>query len=1357
MSSADQRKPVGASAYWLYSWPRRYGFALVVIILAALVRYGLDVEFGFIQPFILFYPLIMLIALLGGFGVAVFATFFSAGLAGYFFMEPLNSFTISNRRDIVGLALFVAMGVTISWFGDLFRRRAIRLKEFEKAVEGLEEMIVVVDRDYRYVIANRAFLNYRGLRTEDLVGSPIQELLNPGVFETTVKEKLDKCFRGQIVQYETRYTYPTRGERDLLVWYLPIEGTGGVDRVACVLRDVTDQKQADRSLKLFRALMDQSNDAVEVVDPETLRFLDVNEKACKDLGYSREELLGMSVFDVNPELDESERTKVQAKLRESGYVVQEAFHQRKDGSIFPVEISLKHVELDRSYIIAVARDITERKRADQELAESEKRFRAVYERSPVGIALVDPESGRFLDMNPRFCEILGRRKEDALKVDFQSVTHPDDLADSLARRKEFSEGRSTTFELDKRYCCPDGREVWAHVSITPMWREQEPKKVHLVMARDITESKRAEEALRRSERRYRLLFEENVAGVAICDIEGQVLDCNGAWARILGYDCADEVRGRQTAEFYFKPAERHRLLTELGREGMFLGREMQLLRKDGSPVWVVFNCVVHSAEGGTPLVQATAIDVTKRVQAEAASHGSERRYRMLFEKGVAGVGILSMGGLVVDCNAAWARIFGHGSAMESCGRQIAECYADPAERDVLLGELQRNGAFFNRELELRRKDGTPFWILLNSALLSEGQYPPLIQSTVLDITERKRAEDALRRREEDYRRFVAQSSEGIFREDLMIPVPVDLPEDEVVARIRRDAYVAECNDALAKMYGFGSAQELVGKRLAEMLVPDDLGNLESMREFVRSGFRLLERSSREVDQHGNGKIFLNSMIGILEEGKLVRTWGIQRDVTERVKAEEGLRATEQSLRESEERFRVALKDSPITVFNQDRELRYTWIYNPQLYWQHESIGRTDEEIVGPKKVSGLVALKRRVLKTGVALREEVVIPNDGKNYAFDVTIEPLFDAEGNVIGITGAAMDIARLREMSDRLQDARDKLAREKTYLEGEIQAELGFEEIIGQSPALSEVLKNVRVVAPTDSTVLLLGETGTGKELVARSVHALSARHDKAFIKLNCAAVPSGLLESELFGHEKGAFTSAVSQKVGRIELADKGTLFLDEIGELPVELQPKLLRVLQDREFERLGGIHTLHVDVRIISATNRDLRQDIADKKFREDLFYRLNVFPISLPSLRERRTDIPILVQHFVRKHSARMGKRIDSVSPETMVLLQKWNWAGNIRELENMIERMVILSKGRVLSAPPAEMVTPPDDAEDSLTEMEREHIIRVLRETNGVLSGMDGAASRLGIKRTTLQSMIKRHGIELQDYRRGNGTFGAS
>ncbi len=505
-------------------------------------------------------------------------------------------------------------------------------------------------------------------------------------------------------------------------------------------------------------------------------------------------------------------------------------------------------------------------------------------------------------------------------------------------------------------------------------------------------------------------------------------------------------------------------------------------------------------------------------------------------------------------------------------------------------------------------------------------------------------------------------------------------------------------------------------------------------------------------------ILADGRVKVLEErwnvfedakGQPLRLVGTCQDITERKRAEEALRT-------SEERFRVALKDSPITVFNQDRDLRYTWIYNPQLHWQYDVLGKTDDEILGPKKAAGLNELKRRVLSSAAGVREEIAIPSNGTSHVFDMTIEPLFDAQQNIVGMTAACMDIARLREMANHLQESRDRLAKEKSYLQSEIETELGFEQIIGHSPALREVLKKARVVAPTDSTVLLLGETGTGKELVARSVHTLSSRRDNTFVKLNCAAVPSGLLESELFGHEKGAFTGAVNQKIGRVELADKGTLFLDEIGELPLELQPKLLRVLQDREFERLGGVKTLRVDVRIIAATNRDLRQDIADKKFRDDLFYRLNVFPIEMPPLRERRDDIPMLVQHFVKKCAARTGKRIDSIPDEAMRILRSWSWPGNIRELENMIERMVIMSKDCVLAPPPAEVCEQEYAAEDNLTEMEREHILRVLRDTNGVLSGNDGAASRLGLKRTTLQSMIKRLGIQAHEYRSSaTGTFG--
>jgi formate hydrogenlyase transcriptional activator len=324
---------------------------------------------------------------------------------------------------------------------------------------------------------------------------------------------------------------------------------------------------------------------------------------------------------------------------------------------------------------------------------------------------------------------------------------------------------------------------------------------------------------------------------------------------------------------------------------------------------------------------------------------------------------------------------------------------------------------------------------------------------------------------------------------------------------------------------------------------------------------------------------------------------------------------------------------------------------------------------------------------------------------------------------------------------------------LEHEIRSANRPDEIVGDSLALQRVVDYAAIVADTDSTVLITGETGTGKERIARLIHSMSRRKERNFIKLNCAAIPTGLLESELFGHEKGAFTGAVSQKAGRLELADKGTLLLDEIGEIPLELQPKLLRVLQDQEFERLGGTKTIHVDVRLIASTNRDLMRAVEEKEFRSDLFYRLHVFPLHLPALRERREDIPMLIHHFVAKCAVRLHKRIDVIPDEAIRAMMRWSWPGNIRELENFIERSVILSEGTRLTPPLAELheenvnVRPMAEPDGTLREKEREHIVEILRQTRGTLSGPKGAAARLGLKRTTLQYKMQRLGISRLDY----------
>ena len=329
----------------------------------------------------------------------------------------------------------------------------------------------------------------------------------------------------------------------------------------------------------------------------------------------------------------------------------------------------------------------------------------------------------------------------------------------------------------------------------------------------------------------------------------------------------------------------------------------------------------------------------------------------------------------------------------------------------------------------------------------------------------------------------------------------------------------------------------------------------------------------------------------------------------------------------------------------------------------------------------------------------------------------------------------------------ARDLMARQPNEDTGTH----NFEEIVGTSAALRAALKQVEVVAPTESTVLILGETGTGKELIARAIHTASSRSRRPFVKLNCAAIPTGLLESELFGHEKGAFTGAIAQRIGRFELADGGTVFLDEVGDIPLELQTKLLRVLQEREFERLGSTRTLRTDARLIAATNRELRKMVEQRKFREDLFYRLNVFPIDVPALRERSEDIPLLVNHFAQRFARRMNRTIETIPAETMAALTRYPWPGNIRELQNLIERAVILSHGPVLQVPLQDLdnrtALRRDNGNDQTLEAaERAHILAILKETRWVLAGARGAAARLGMNRSTLQFRLKKLGIVRPD-----------
>ncbi len=844
-----------------------------------------------------------------------------------------------------------------------------RLREFERVVENLDEMIAVVSSDYRYVIVNRAFLMHRGATEEQILGQLVKDVVKGERF-AIVKQKLDECMQGKVVNFELEYPYSVLGRRDLAVTYIPVEGPAGIDRVAAVMRDITDRKRAAQDLRDSEAReRAKATEMQAVLDAVPVPVLISHDVDCKRItankaGYELLRIPQGKNFSKSGGFEDQPPFQI---LRDGKEIPHDLLPMQRsaatgksiygenltvvfdDGTTRETVVNVVPLRDAQGIVqgaVGASIDLTELKRTEKALRESERLFRGVYERSPIGITLVDSDSGRYVQSNAKFCEIVGRTEEELRRLTTTDITHPDDVARGLAYLNQLLEEQRKGFELDKRYVRPDGSIRWARLRVAPMWNPGESPRWHLALVVDITDSKYAEEALR----------------------------------------------------------------------------------------------------------------------------------------------------------------------------------------------------------------------------------------------------------------------------------------------------------------------------------------------------------------------------------------------------------------ESEERFRVALKNSSTTVFNQDRDLRYTWIYNSKLPTEmNEMLGKTPCDLFGPVEGANMMAVGRRVLETGIGVHDEMQISiGSGKRYV-DTRIEPAIDSTGAIVGLTGASTDVTALREITEALREAKKKLTEEKLYLEKEINNELGFGEIVGESQALQNVMKHVGKVAASDATVLLLGETGTGKELVARAIHRLSGRAKNSFIKLNCAAIPSGLLESELFGNEKGAFTGAVSRKIGRLELADKGTVFLDEIGEISLDLQPKLLRVLEDQEFERLGGTQTLKVDFRLIAATNRDLADLVREGEFRSDLYYRLNVFPVLVPPLRERKEDIRLLVEHFVQKCALRMKKSITSIPKRTMDALMNWDWPGNVRELENFVERSVILTQGSVLVSPLGEIESAAlelDTTDETLEATEREHIVRALRETHGQIGGIRGAANRLGLKRTTLQSKLKHLGI---------------
>ena len=608
------------------------------------------------------------------------------------------------------------------------------------------------------------------------------------------------------------------------------------------------------------------------------------------------------------------------------------------------------------------------------------------------------------------------------------------------------------------------------------------------------------------------------------------------------------------------------------------------------------------------------------------------------------------------------------------------------------------------------------------------------------------------RNNELFQTFMEESIEPIWCFELDEPFSLDLPVDEQFNLFYSCAYLKDNNRAYAQVVGYERREDLLGMRLSEIMPPSIPENAEAIKQVIRAGYNL--RDFVTVEFYKKKKIIaLNNIRGVIEDGKLLRLWGTGRDVTAQ-------KAAEDELREAKQRYRN------VADFTYDWE---TW-ENPDGSYNYVSpsferiTGYRVQQLIDRPGMLNEIILPDHITqwqehRQAAHARHETaeiqfrIRAKNGQIRWIEHICQPIYGDEGEYLGIRASNRDITArkqaeimLRSAYTEIEQLKNQLEAESAYLQDEIKLEHNFENIIGNSDALKYVLYRVAEVAPTDAHVLIMGETGTGKELIARAIHNLSSRSKRALVKVNCAALPASVIESELFGHEKGAFTGADARRVGRFQLADGATLFLDEISEIPLELQSKLLQVLQDGEFEPLGSSKTLRVDVRIIAASNRDLEDEVNHGRFRPDLFFRINVFPFTVPPLRHRKEDIPLLVKCFVDRFNRKMDKNITSIPKALIRHLQAYDWPGNVRELENVIERAVITSKGSILKLTDnfviSAKVRSRAKLKETLTEVERAQILNTLENTGWKIEGTNGAAGVLGLAPSTLRDRIKKLGI---------------
>jgi len=1390
--SATAKKLTGPGA----SFARRYGLAFASVAGALLLEL-LFHHFNLPHPFAAFaLSAIAITFWYGGTKPGIVAVLLSSLIRGYIFEAETSSLArvlyelvfltfailmiwVRRRKDALEVAIVDRTAKLTAANEDLHRRK--------EQIDGLFELspdaVILTDDDFHVLRVNKEFTRIFGYTAEEVVGQWLPELIVPEELRAEAVKNQDALISGKRVELEA-----IRQRKDGVRFDVSVVGKSislGFEQVGVYLiyRDITERKKAERELRRSEGYLAEAQKLTHTgswvwnVRTGVLfwsrEIFSIYDYEYQEMGLTWPQFLERIHPEDRPLIEQS------ASMEASG---KEWLDSQIDFRIILPDGTTKHLHSvahpvrddsgEITEVVGTVMDVTEQWKARTELEKAfeeikqrtetarrnEREFRDVVNTVPAHVWSSSPE-GHVDFVNDRWLQFTGLSSDEAFGWKWEAVLHPDDRTRILADwHTALNNGRAIEHEARVRRA--DGEYCWWFIRNVPL-RDETGKLVRWYgTAIDIEDRKRAEQALRKSEERWRSVFENSAIGVALTDLNGRFLATNHVYQTIVGYT-EEELCALQFLDVTHEDYREANwaLVNELleGKRRQFQ-IEKKYLRKDGSSIWVSNNVsLVPGTERVPRFIMALSEDITQRKRAEEKLRQTEADLLEAQRISQTGSWKLDVSSGIVTVSPQVFRIFGvkPGEDTSTVEFWLSRNHIEDQKR---IQEL------FEKSIIQKTEYDADYRIVLpNGAIkhLHAVGHPVLNESgdlvefvgTAMDITERKQREEALRRSEG----YLSEAQKLTHTGSWAVRVP---PMEnaqgeagqghEVLPRFGWNA--SYWSKEMYRIFGFdpGVPTPPSYTEIVRRLHPEDARYYTPVIEQA-----IRDRTDFEADYRlllPNGAAKYIHMVGhpvVNASGDVIELVGTAMDVTEQHEARAALQIAFEQIKAEETELRqmtdaiasyiYVLRPDGTALYANQAVLDYTGL-------TLEDVQREDHRarVFHPEDLERLREERHAALARGKPFElEQRALGKDGKYRWFLVRYNPLRDDQGHIIRWYATGTDIDDRKQAEERIRD-------ENVALREQIDQAFMFEEIVGASPALQNVLSNIVKVAPTDSTVLITGETGTGKELIARAIHKHSQRSGQAFISVNCASIPSSLIASELFGHEKGAFTGAVQRRQGRFEMAHSGTIFLDEVGELPAETQIALLRVLQERQFERVGGNRTLPTDVRVIAATNRDLTAAIAAGTFRADLFYRLNVFPIEVPPLRKRREDIPMLVEYFVKRYAEKAGKHIRKIDRNTLEQCQSYPWPGNIRELQNIVERSVILSSGDTfwiekawLASQEATRQELPCPLPDTLQNQERKIIETALAESKGKVAGPEGAAAKLGIPRSTLDTKIKQLGIK--------------